>query len=184
MGFLDRARAGVETSMEDSDVTELDEAMVRATCLCTRFNCEPDAVRRRAILEELLGCGLDERTLVKPSFRCDVGHNIHLGRSVMINFDCVFLDSADIWVGDNVLIGPKVCLATPSHNFPPEQRRTIRTVAMPIRICDDVWIGASATILQGVTVGEGAIIGAGAVVTHDVPPGETWAGVPARRLER
>ena len=63
-------------------------------------------------------------------------------------------------------------------------RRHTATRALPIVIEDDVWIGASATVLGGVTIGEGAIIGAGAVVTRDVPPGETYAGVPARRLHR
>ena len=102
----------------------------------------------------------------------------------MVNYDCVFLDSAEIRVGDHTLIGPKVCIATPSHDFPVEERRKVRTVARPVRIGNDVWIGASATIMPGVTVGDGAVIGAGAVVTHDVPAGERWAGVPARRMAR
>lgn len=50
----------------------------------------------------------------------------------------------------------------------------------PVRIGDDVWIGAGATVLSGVTVGAGAVIGAGAVVTSDVPPGTLVAGNPAR----
>ena len=184
MGFLDRSRAGVPTSTEDGDIGEFIEAMSRADSLCCRINREDDPAVRRALLEELFCSDLDPGTDVRPSFRCDIGCNIHLGRGVMVNYDCVFLDSAEIRVGDHTLIGPKVCIATPSRDFPVEERRKVRTVARPVRIGNDVWIGASATIMPGVTVGDGAVIGAGAVVTHDVPAGERWAGVPARRMAR
>lgn len=185
MDFLERARRGLITSDQDEDIGEFLDALARGHSLCERFNT-PGTSRdaRRGILEELFGQPLDPRTSINPPFRCDVGTNIHLGRHVEVNFDCVFLDSAEITIGDNVLIAPKVCLATPGHDFPPMMRRHTATRALPIVIEDDVWIGASATVLGGVTIGEGAIIGAGAVVTRDVPPGETYAGVPARRLHR
>lgn len=182
MGMIERARSGVPTGMDDPDIGSFLEAIERAKGLCDRFNVCTGAEERRAILEELFGQELDGNADIKPSFHCDIGTNIHLGKQPMINYDCVFLDSADIWIGDNVLIAPKVCLATPSHDFPVEERRRIRTVARPIRIGDDVWIGAGAIVLGGITVGDGAIIGAGSVVTHDVPAGEVWAGNPARRI--
>lgn len=81
------------------------------------------------------------------------------------------------------MIAPRVCIITPNHTFSPEERRHVKTVAKQVRIGNDVWIGANATILPGVSIGDGAIIGAGAVVTHDVPAGETWVGNPARRIE-
>lgn len=58
-----------------------------------------------------------------------------------------------------------------------------RTVA-PVVIGARSYVGAAAIVLPGVTVGEDAVIGAGAVVTRDIPPGQTWAGVPARPLTR
>lgn len=184
MHFMDRARSGIPTSDEDPDVGELLSCIERAGGLCDRFNTYsgPREGRRR-ILEELFGQELDETTEVKPSFHCDIGSNIHLGKHVYVNYDCVFLDTADIWIGDYSMIAPKVCIATPNHNFTPEERRHSKTVAKQIRIGRDVWIGANATILPGVSIGDGAIIGAGAVVTHDVPEGETWVGNPARRIE-
>ena len=182
MGFLDRSRAGVSTSAEDEDIGEFIEAMDRADCLCSRINREGDPALRRVLFEELLCCDLDPETEIRPSFRCDVGLNIHLGRGVMVNYDCVFLDSAEIWVGDHTLIGPKVCIATPSHDFSVEERRSVKTVARPVRIGNDVWIGASATILPGVTVGDGAVIAAGSVVTHNIPAGMIAAGSPCRVL--
>lgn len=184
MDFLERARRGVMTSETDEDIGEFIEAMERAHGLCERFNvpCTPWS-ERKAILEELFGQELDSNTVINPTFWCDIGTNISLGRHVHINFDCVILDSAEVEIGDYVLIAPKVCIATPGHGFAPELRRAIATRAEKITIGDDVWIGAGALILPGVTIGEGAIIGAGAVVTKDVPAGETYAGVPARDIK-
>lgn len=183
MDFLERARRGMVTSSRDEDIDVFLAAMDRAHMLCERYNtpCTPEA-ERRAILAELFGREPDEGTVIRPNFWCDVGTNITMGKAVQINYDCVFLDSAEIEIGDHVLIAPKVCIATPGHNFPPEMRRDIATCARKIVIGDDVWIGANATVLGGVTIGEGAIIGAGAVVTKDVPAGETYVGVPAGPL--
>ena len=183
MDFIERSRNGIPTSNQDPDLGQFLEAVDRARTLCHRFNTYIGPREGRiAILEELFGQDLDPDSEICPSFRCDLGTNIHIGKQPTINYDCVFLDSADIWIGDYVLIGPKVCIATPGHNFPPADRRHVKTVAKPVRIGDDVWIGANATILPGVTIGDGAIIGAGAVVTHDVPAGETWVGNPAGKI--
>lgn len=184
MGFLDRARSGVPTSSADPDIGELEAAIARSTALCDRFNSPVGEDERRRILEELLGCDLDPGTTVRPSFRCDIGTNIHLGRGVMVNADCVFLDTADITVGDHSLIAPRVVIATSSHDFPIEERRSVRTLSSPVTIGSDAWIGAAAVILPGRTIGDGAIVGAGSVVTHDIPGGEVWAGNPARRIRR
>lgn len=183
MDFIERARGGIPTSEEDPDLDQFLSAMDRAHGLCERFNvpCTPWDERRR-ILEELFGQELDDETSVNPTFYCDIGTNIHVGRHFRMNFDCVILDSADVWIGDYVMIGPKVSIVTPGHRFPPEERRLTKTCARPIRIGDDVWVGAAATILGGVTIGDGAIIGAGAVVTKDVPERATYVGVPAHDI--
>ena len=57
-------------------------------------------------------------------------------------------------------------------------------IPAPIRIGNDVWIGANATVLPGVTIGDGAVVAAGAVVTRDVEPLTVVGGVPARPLKR
>lgn len=184
MDFMERARSSIPTSSDDPDANELWGLLIRAKRLCDEFNkCSGPKEDRRRILEELFGQEIDDGTDINPSFHCDIGTNIHLGRNIYINYDCVFLDTADIWIGDYVLIGPKVCIVTPNHNFPPEERRKSMTLAKSVRIGNDVWIGAGAILLPGVSIGDGAIIGAGAVVTHDVPPGETWVGNPAKRIE-
>jgi acetyltransferase-like isoleucine patch superfamily enzyme len=69
-----------------------------------------------------------------------------------------------------------VSLAAPYMDLPIDERRT------GVVIEDNVWIGANVVVLPGCVIGRNAVIGAGSVVTHDVPPAEVWAGVPARRL--
>jgi len=79
------------------------------------------------------------------------------------------------------MIGPRVSLITSGHPVDPHQRRR-QIVAAPITIRRNVWLGAGAIVLQGVTVGEDSVVAAGAVVTRDVPPATLVAGVPARVL--
>ena len=182
MDFLERSRRGMVTSKTDEDIDVFMEVVNRAHTLCEMFNTpQTPSDRRKEILEELFGQKLDD-VAVYPTFRCDVGRNITLGRGVLINFDCVILDSAEVVIGDHVLIGPKVCIVTPSHKFPPEMRRDIATRAEKIVIGDDVWIGANCVITPDVRIGRGAVVGAGAVVTRDVPPFTIVGGVPARPI--
>lgn len=86
-------------------------------------------------------------------------------------------------IGHRVLMGPRVNILAENHRF--EDGSTIKSQGVlrkPIRIEDDCWIGAGATILAGVTVGASSVVAAGAVVTRDVPSGSVVGGVPARPL--
>jgi acetyltransferase-like isoleucine patch superfamily enzyme len=110
--------------------------------------------------------------------------NISVGDNVFINRYTTINARAPIDIGDDVLIGPSVVVDSGNHIF--------TDPALPIRgqgfdsrrivISSDVWIGAHATILRGVAIGQGAVIGAGAVVTRDVPAYSVVAGVPAARI--
>lgn len=117
-----------------------------------------------------------------PPFYTDCGKNITVGKNVFINACCKFQDQGGITIGDDVLIGHNVTLATLNHDEKPECRQNI--YPKPIEIGSRVWIGSNATILQGVKIGDNAIIGAGAVVTKDVPANMLAAGVPARIIRR
>ena len=134
---------------------------------------------RRQILAGLLGSSTG-RVYIEPPFYCDYGYNVHLGSEVFFNFNCVVLDVNRVDIGDNVLFGPNVQIYTASHPLDVETRRTGLELGLPIRIGSDVWVGGSAIILPGVTIGSGSIIGAGSVVTRDIPEGVFAAGNPAK----
>ena len=115
-----------------------------------------------------------------PPFYTDCGKNIHFGSHVFVNSGCRFQDQGGIYIGDNVLIGHNVVLATLNHNKLPQKRGNL--IPSPIHIGNNVWLGANVTVCPGVTIGEGAIIAAGAVVTRDVAPDTIVGGVPARKI--
>ena len=141
---------------------------------------EPEELR--ALFSELIGRPVDESFGLFPPFYTDCGKNIHVGKQVFINMGCKFQDQGGIFIGDGSLIGHNVVLATLNHAIPPEDRSSM--LPAPIRIGRHVWIGANATVLPGVTIGDGAIIAAGAVVTRDVPDNASVGGVPARIMRQ
>ena len=134
----------------------------------------------RALFSQLTGQPVDETFGLFPPFHTDCGKNIHIGKNVFINMGCKFQDQGGIFIGDGVLIGHNVVLATLNHAKAPGERATM--IPAPIRIGQNVWIGSNATVLPGVTIGNGAIVAAGAVVTRDVPENTIVGGVPARIL--
>lgn len=120
------------------------------------------------LFSQLIGKPVDPSFALFPPFYTDFGKNIHVGKNVFINSGCRFQDQGGITIGDGALIGHNVVLATLNHDIDPGKRSTLHPA--PITIGTNVWIGANAAILPGVTIGDGAIIAAGAVVTKDVPP--------------
>ena len=134
----------------------------------------------REIFSELIGEKVDDEFRLFPPFFTDFGKNIHLGKNVFINAGCKFQDQGGITIGDNVLIGHNVVMATLNHNEDVKKRGNL--IPAPINIGNDVWIGSNATILSGVSVGDGAIIAAGAVVTKDVKAKTIVGGVPAKYI--
>lgn len=135
----------------------------------------------RALFSRLTGQPTDESFGLFPPFYTDFGKNIHVGKDVFINSGCCFQDQGGITLGDGCLIGHQVVIATLNHDLDPARRGGMYPA--PVRLGKNVWVGAHATILPGVTVGDGAVIAAGAVVTKDVPAGVVAGGVPARVLK-
>ncbi|RQR58164.1 sugar O-acetyltransferase [Burkholderia sp. Bp9002] len=153
----------------------------RAMALTARLNrlTYNDAEEVRALFAELIGKPVDDSVLLIPPFYTTGGPDIRVGRNVFINQNCTFYDLGGLDIGDDVMIGPNVSLITSGHPLEPSRRRAY-VVAKPIRIERNVWIGAGATVIGGVTVGENAVVGAGAVVTRDVPPNTLVGGNPAK----
>ena len=134
----------------------------------------------RQLFSKLIDKEVSEDFRVFPPFTTDFGKNIHIGKNVFINSGCRFQDQGGIYIGDNVLIGHNVVLATLNHNENPQKRGNL--IPSPIIIGNDVWIGSSVTVIPGVTIGDGAIIAAGAVVTKDIAKNTVVGGIPARYI--
>ena len=160
---------------------ELYGRVQRAIALTDRMNRIPFADRRalRAAWSELTGAPVDSTFSLIPPVYSDHGLNIRVGRRVFINQGCMLMDIGGIDIGDDVMLGPAVRLITSGHPLDPGLRRR-QIVSAPIRLESNVWLGAGATVLHGVTVGTDSVVAAGAVVTRDVPPATLVAGVPAR----
>jgi acetyltransferase-like isoleucine patch superfamily enzyme len=155
---------------------------VRRAVRCTeRLNALPydDRDGIAAAWSELTGRPADPTFHLIPPVYSDCGHNLRIGRNVFVNQGCRLDDIGGIELGDDVMLGPGVRLVSSGHPLDPERRRR-QVTAAPIVVGRNVWIGAGATVLQGVTIGDDAVVAAGAVVTRDVPPAVLVAGVPAR----
>ena len=159
---------------------ELVQLRTRARDLCHDLNNtrESDEPRRRQFLTQLFGSGGDS-VWMQPPFFCDYGRNIHLGQRVFFNFNCVVLDVCEVRIGDFTLFGPAVQILTPLHPLEADLRRK-QEYGKPITIGCDVWVGAAALILPGVTIGDRCVIGAGSVVTRDIPADSLAVGNPCR----
>ena len=138
--------------------------------------------KRNALLKELLAeCG--ENCYVEPPLRANWGgRHVHFGDGVYANFNLTCVDDADIFVGSHTMIGPNVTICTASHPLSPALREKALQYNRPVRIGENVWIGAGVTILPGVTIGDRSVIGAGSLVLRDVPSDVVVAGSPARVL--
>lgn len=103
-------------------------------------------------------------------------NNVKLGNNITIMSNCLMMSAGGITIEDNVMIAANVQLITNNHDL---DTRSIIT-CLPIHIKRNCWIGAGATILRGITIGENSVVGAGSVVTKDVPDNAIVVGNPAR----
>lgn len=136
----------------------------------------------RELMSQLTGSELDENFGLFPPIYTDFGKNIKIGKGVFINSGCCFQDQGGIELGDGCMICHQVVIATLNHDLAPEKRMNM--IPAKVTLGKNVWVGAHATILPGVTIGDNAVIAAGAVVTKDIPANSVAAGVPARVIKR
>jgi len=139
---------------------------------------ETGQMRRR-----LRSCGCDVELChpfdIRGPEHVSLGDHVFIGPRVLIGATAV----APVSIGNHVLFGPEVKLITGDHRLDLPERTIMASgpgKQGAIVIEEDVWIGAGAIVLKGVTVGAHAVVGAGAVVAKDVGPYEIWAGNPAR----
>ena len=181
MNLQEQKERIVSGKMYNDQTEELVNARKETVFLTNQYNQSygeaPEV--REAILKKLLG-SMGKNPFFEPNFRCEFGFHIHLGDNFYANFDCVMLDGGGIYIGDDVLFGPRVGIYTCRHAYWHEERAKGACFGKPVKIGNKVWIGAGVHIDQGVTIGDNTIIGAGSVITRDVPANVVAAGVPCK----
>ena len=139
---------------------------------------ERDVLLARLVAEAGDGC------MIEPPLHANWGGaNLHLGNNVYANMGLTLVDDADIFIEDDVMIGPNVTICAGTHPVSPRLRAKGLQYNKPVRICAGAWLGACCVVLPGVTVGRNSVVGAGSVVTRSIPADCVAVGNPCRVLK-
>ncbi|HOO51269.1 MAG TPA: sugar O-acetyltransferase [Alphaproteobacteria bacterium] len=164
---------------------ELFEEQARYMEILYDFNhCRPsETAKRQELLKKFLA-EVGDNCHIEPPLHANWGCHTHMGKNVYANFNLTLVDDTHIYIGDYVMFGPNVTIATAGHPILPELRKRDHPLQfnVPVIIEENVWIGAGVVVLPGVTIGENSVIGAGAIVTKNIPPNVVAAGNPCRVL--
>ncbi|MBP3198600.1 MAG: sugar O-acetyltransferase [Eubacterium sp.] len=181
MTEIEKLEAGLEYCYDDPDAIA---RKVNALNQCRKFNDidDTDFEAQYEQLKAMLG-SVGEKVWIAKTFNCDNGQKIHIGNNFTGNHNLTILDIREVYIGDNVMIGPHTLITTVGHSLSPMSRRKHMAFAKPVHIGNDVWIGGNVTILPGVTIGNNVVVAAGAVVTEDIPDNCLVGGVPARKIK-
>ncbi len=177
----ERMDAGLIYDPMDSDIMTEQSAYLE---LQYEFNATrpSESEKRAALLKKMFG-KIGEGCYIEPPLHANwAGKHVFLGDGVYANFNLTLVDDGNIFVGDKVMFGPNVTIATANHPILPALRERGLQYNKEIRIGNNVWIGAGVIIVPGVTIGDNSVIGAGSVVTKDVPENVVAVGNPCRVL--
>jgi Acetyltransferase (isoleucine patch superfamily) len=108
------------------------------------------------------------------------GHHVHMGNLVYANTNLTLVDDGHIYIGDKVMFGPNVVVATANHPIDAELRGRGLQYNKDVYIGENAWIGAGVVIVPGVRIGKNTVIGAGSIVTKDIPDNVIAVGNPCR----
>jgi maltose O-acetyltransferase len=184
MGMATEKEKMLQGEWYDASDGELVQDRNRARTLLKQYNNTGpyEQALRQKVLRDLIpaqGPGL----WIEPPFYCDYGSNIILGEKVYFNFNCTILDVLPVTIGNGVLIGPSVQIYTALHPMNWQERALGKESGKPVVIGSYVWVGGSAIICPGVSIGHRSIIGAGSVVTKNIPDDVFAAGNPCRVIQ-
>ena len=179
MNQFDRMASGMIYDTTDEELAEVQGALKEKLW---EFNMlrPSEREKREAYMKEVFAeCG--EGCCIELPFRASWGgKNVHFGNGVYANYNLTLIDDGQIYIGDRVLFGPNVIVATATHTLEPELRRRAWGYCKEVHIDENVWIGAGAIILPGVHIGKNSVIGAGSVVVRDIPENVLAVGNPCR----
>jgi acetyltransferase-like isoleucine patch superfamily enzyme len=179
--IFERLKRGETIPPSDPQAYRMREASYSTKKLLVQMNNATEPEEIRDLLSQITGTEIDESVAIFTPLYINYGKHTKIGKNVFINFDCTFLDLGGITIEDGVLIAPKVSLLSEGHPISPDKRYSL--VPKPIHIKKNAWIGANATILQGVTIGENAVVAAGSVVSKDIPDNVIVGGAPAKIIK-
>ena len=153
---------------------------VKEVQLCFKLNhTMPFTDDYNNLVKELFG-EIGEGSRVMTPTTVVRGQNVRIGKNVVVMNNSLFMSAGGITIEDDVLVAANSQII--SNNHDPEEHQIL--TCKPVVLKRNCWIGAGATILPGVTVGENAIVGAGSVVTKDVEANTVVGGIPAKLIKR
>lgn len=182
MTELEKLEAGLEYCYDDKEVNARKE---KAIIECQKYNAidDLDYGKQYLQLKSMLG-SVGDKVWIAKNFNCDNGKKIFIGNNFTGNYNLTILDIREVYIGDNVMIGPNALITTVGHPLSAKGRREHKAFAKPVHIGNDVWLGGNVTILPGVSIGNNVVVGAGAVVTKDIPDNSLAVGVPAKVIKK
>ena len=137
--------------------------------------------KQRYMQEVFAECG--EGCYIELPFHANWGgRHLHFGSGIYANSNLTLVDDGHIYVGDQVMFGPNVTVATANHPIDPALRARGLQYNKDVHIGENTWIGAGVVIVPGVSIGKNTVIGAGSVVTRDIPDNAVAVGNPCRVL--
>lgn len=143
-----------------------------------------ELLKREEMLKDMFA-EIGKDCYIEPPFYANWGgRHVHFGNEVYANFHLTLVDDTHIYVGDNVMFGPNVTVATAGHPILPELREKGYQYNAPVRIGKNCWLGAGTVVLPGVNIGDNCVIGAGSVITRDIPENSVAYGNPCRVARR
>ncbi|ORT48597.1 galactoside O-acetyltransferase [Vibrio sp. qd031] len=175
----------LEGKLHSQQVYFYDEGLEAEQTKCLEllydFNhTRPSEYNKRQQMMKTLFADVGKGCYIEPPLQANWGRYTHLGNNVYANFNLTLVDDTHIYIGDHVMIGPNVTIATAGHPIEPSLRRRVAQFNIPVHIKANVWIGANSVVLPGVTIGENSVIGAGSVVTKDIPANVVAVGSPCK----
>lgn len=181
MTQYERMTAGLIYDPADKEILETQGAFQEAVWAFNQLKPSESEKKQKYMKETFAECG--ENCYIELPFHANWGgKNLHFGSGVYVNFNLTLVDDGHIYVGDKVMIGPNVTIATANHPIDPELRSRGLQFNKDVFIGENAWIGAGVVIVPGVHIGKNAVIGAGSVVTKDIPDNMLAAGVPCKVL--
>ena len=168
----------------DARTKELRDIKHKAHTLCQKFNTIDEYDEDRlSIIKEFIG-NIGEKYYFQAPIQFNYGSHTFIGENFFSNFNLTVMDDARIYIGDNVMFGPRVSVFTAGHPIDADVRITGLEFGKEIKIGNNVWIGGNTVITPGVKIGDNVIIGAASVVTKDIEDNVIAVGNPCKILRK